>query len=73
MVRLIDDMHLGRDRVIGAHLVRGLIVDPGPASALDGWIDGFEEAARTRAHASTSTTPAPPGCLRGAFRRCAYM
>jgi len=27
--RLIDVMHLGRDRVIGAHLVRGLIVDPG--------------------------------------------
>ena len=46
MVRLIDVMHLGRDRVIGAHLVRGLIVDPGPASALDSWIDGLEEEPR---------------------------
>ncbi len=43
VVRLIDTMHLGRDRVIGAHLVRdGLIVDPGPASALDNWIDDLE-------------------------------
>ncbi len=31
-------MHLGRDRVIAAHQVRGLIVDPGPESALDNWI-----------------------------------
>jgi glyoxylase-like metal-dependent hydrolase (beta-lactamase superfamily II) len=35
-------MHLGRDRVIAAHLVDGLIVDPGPTSALDNWIDGLE-------------------------------
>jgi glyoxylase-like metal-dependent hydrolase (beta-lactamase superfamily II) len=46
MVRLIDVMHCGRDRVIGAHLVRGLIVDPGPASALDSLIDGIEEEPR---------------------------
>jgi len=39
-------MHLGRDRVIGAHLVRGLIVDPGPASALDNWIDGLDAEPR---------------------------
>lgn len=44
--RLIDTMHLGRDRVIGAHVVRGLIVDPGPASALDSWIDQLAEAPR---------------------------
>lgn len=46
MVRLIDTMHLGRDRVIGAHLVRGLIVDPGPASALENWIDDLDEPPR---------------------------
>lgn len=46
MTELIDVMHLGRDRVIGAHLVRGLIVDPGPASALDNWIDGLESDPR---------------------------
>ncbi len=39
-------MHLGRDRVIGAHLVRGMIVDPGPASALDNWIDRLAEPPR---------------------------
>jgi glyoxylase-like metal-dependent hydrolase (beta-lactamase superfamily II) len=46
VTRLIDVMHLGRDRVIGAHLVRGLIVDPGPASALDNWVDGLDEEPR---------------------------
>ena len=44
--RLIDVLHLGRDRVIGAHLVRGLIVDPGPASALSHWIDDLDEEPR---------------------------
>jgi glyoxylase-like metal-dependent hydrolase (beta-lactamase superfamily II) len=40
-------MHLGHDRVIGAHLVRdGLIVDPGPSSALDNWIDELDEPPR---------------------------
>jgi glyoxylase-like metal-dependent hydrolase (beta-lactamase superfamily II) len=47
MIQLIDTMHLGRDRVIAAHLVRdGLIVDPGPASALDNWIDRLERPPR---------------------------
>jgi glyoxylase-like metal-dependent hydrolase (beta-lactamase superfamily II) len=47
MARLIDTMHLGRDRVIGAHLVRdGLIVDPGPSSALENWIDVLDEPPR---------------------------
>jgi len=35
MAREIDLMHLGRDRVICAHDVDGVIVDPGPASCLD--------------------------------------
>ncbi|HYP47280.1 MAG TPA: MBL fold metallo-hydrolase [Thermoleophilaceae bacterium] len=35
MSRAIDVMHLGRDRVICAYEIDGLIVDPGPASCLD--------------------------------------
>jgi glyoxylase-like metal-dependent hydrolase (beta-lactamase superfamily II) len=46
VARLIDVMHLGRDRVIGAHLVRGAIVDPGPASALEHWIADLHEQPR---------------------------
>src|SRR5687768_15442246 len=38
MARTIDTMHLGRGRVIAAHAVGDLIVDPGPASALDNWV-----------------------------------
>jgi glyoxylase-like metal-dependent hydrolase (beta-lactamase superfamily II) len=45
-MHLIDVMHLGRDRVIAAHLLRGLIIDPGPASALDNWVDALEEEPR---------------------------
>jgi len=41
VTREIDVMHLGRDRVICAHLVDGLIVDPGPASCLDALLDGL--------------------------------
>jgi glyoxylase-like metal-dependent hydrolase (beta-lactamase superfamily II) len=37
--RAIDVLHLGRDRVICAFEVDGLIVDPGPASCLDTLID----------------------------------
>jgi glyoxylase-like metal-dependent hydrolase (beta-lactamase superfamily II) len=37
--RAIDVLHLGRDRVICAYEVDGLIVDPGPASCLDTLID----------------------------------
>jgi glyoxylase-like metal-dependent hydrolase (beta-lactamase superfamily II) len=33
--RAIDVLHLGRDRVICAYLVDGLIVDPGPSSCVD--------------------------------------
>jgi glyoxylase-like metal-dependent hydrolase (beta-lactamase superfamily II) len=39
VVSEIDTQHLGRERVIAAHEVRGLIVDPGPESALGHWID----------------------------------
>ncbi len=46
MVREIDVQHLGRDRVIAAHTVRGLIIDPGPASALDNWVDSIDEEPR---------------------------
>jgi len=35
-------MHLGHDRVIAAHAVGELIVDPGPASALDNWLDSID-------------------------------
>jgi glyoxylase-like metal-dependent hydrolase (beta-lactamase superfamily II) len=35
MSHLIDVMHLGRDRVIGAYELEGVIVDPGPSSCLD--------------------------------------
>ncbi len=39
MSRAIDVMHLGRDRVICAFEVDGLIVDPGPASCVDTLLD----------------------------------
>ncbi len=38
----IDVLHLGNDRVIAAHLVGDAIVDPGPGSALDNWIEQLE-------------------------------
>ncbi|HEX8742106.1 MAG TPA: MBL fold metallo-hydrolase [Thermoleophilaceae bacterium] len=41
MARLIDTLHLGYDRVIGAYEVDGLIVDPGPSVSL-GSLDGIE-------------------------------
>ncbi len=39
MVRAIDVLHLGRDRVICAYSLDGLIVDPGPASCVETLID----------------------------------
>jgi len=39
VVRAIDVLHLGRDRVICAFALDGLIVDPGPASCADTLID----------------------------------
>jgi glyoxylase-like metal-dependent hydrolase (beta-lactamase superfamily II) len=44
--RLIDLMHLGRDRVIGAYELDGVIVDPGPASCLDTLLGGLEQEPR---------------------------
>lgn len=40
--RAIDVMHLGRDRVICAYEVDGVIVDPGPTSCLDALLEGLE-------------------------------
>jgi glyoxylase-like metal-dependent hydrolase (beta-lactamase superfamily II) len=37
--RAIDVMHLGRDRVICAYEIDGLIVDPGPASCVETLLD----------------------------------
>src|SRR5687767_2568361 len=52
IVRTIDTKHLGRGRVIAAHAADELIVDPGPASALDNWIGdlGFEPRALLLTH-----------------------
>ena len=41
MTREIDVKHLGRDRVICAYEIDGLIIDPGPASSLDGLLEGL--------------------------------
>ncbi|HXE99993.1 MAG TPA: MBL fold metallo-hydrolase [Solirubrobacterales bacterium] len=35
-------MHLGRDRVIGAYEMEGLIVDPGPSSCLEALLAGLD-------------------------------
>ncbi|MGH2953259.1 MAG: MBL fold metallo-hydrolase [Solirubrobacterales bacterium] len=45
-VRLIDVMHLGCDRVIAAHEVRGLIVDPGPTTGLEALLAGLGDEPR---------------------------
>jgi glyoxylase-like metal-dependent hydrolase (beta-lactamase superfamily II) len=41
VTQLIDTLHLGYDRVIGAYEIDGLIVDPGPAVSLSA-LDGIE-------------------------------
>ena len=67
-------MHLGRDRVIAAHEVRGeLIVDPGPASALETLIAGLDgRAAGAPAHPHPPRPRrAPPACSRAASPTCA--
>jgi len=46
MSRLIDLMHLGRDRVIGAYEIDGLIVDPGPSTALEALLAGLSAEPR---------------------------
>jgi glyoxylase-like metal-dependent hydrolase (beta-lactamase superfamily II) len=42
MANLIDCMHLGHDRVIGAYEIDGLIVDPGPTTCLKTLLEGLE-------------------------------
>ena len=49
MPGLIDVCHLGRDRVIGAYDVDGVIVDPGPATSA-GALDGLEPRALLLTH-----------------------
>jgi glyoxylase-like metal-dependent hydrolase (beta-lactamase superfamily II) len=46
VARLIDCMHLGRDRVIGAYELDGVIVDPGPSSCLETLLEGLEAEPR---------------------------
>ena len=47
MANLVDTMHLGRDRVIGAWEVRpGVIVDPGPGSTVETLLEGLESEPR---------------------------
>src|SRR3954467_8503780 len=48
--RLIDVMHLGRDRVIGAYDVDGAIVDPGPASTVETLLEAVEPRALMLTH-----------------------
>jgi glyoxylase-like metal-dependent hydrolase (beta-lactamase superfamily II) len=43
-MRLIDVMHLGRPRVIGAWLVGDVVIDPGPTSCLDTLLAGLDGA-----------------------------
>jgi glyoxylase-like metal-dependent hydrolase (beta-lactamase superfamily II) len=39
--RLIDVKHLGRDRVIGAWLVDGFLIDPGPEESVENLLEGL--------------------------------
>jgi glyoxylase-like metal-dependent hydrolase (beta-lactamase superfamily II) len=48
--RLIDTMHLGRDRVIGAYDVDGAVVDPGPASTVETLLESVEPRALMLTH-----------------------
>src|SRR5436190_2402980 len=41
MPRLIDVQHLGKDRVIGAWLADGLLIDPGPESSVANLLAGL--------------------------------
>jgi glyoxylase-like metal-dependent hydrolase (beta-lactamase superfamily II) len=46
MSPMIDLMHLGRDRVIGAYEVDGLIVDPGPSTGMGALLAGLSAEPR---------------------------
>jgi glyoxylase-like metal-dependent hydrolase (beta-lactamase superfamily II) len=50
MSRLIDVMHLGNDRVIGAYDVDGVIVDPGPGSTVETLLEHAEPRALLLTH-----------------------
>ncbi len=50
MTRLIDVMHLGRDRVIGAYDMDGVVVDPGPASTVETLLSQVEPRALMLTH-----------------------
>jgi glyoxylase-like metal-dependent hydrolase (beta-lactamase superfamily II) len=50
MSRLIDTMHLGHDRVIGAYDVDGVVVDPGPASTVETLLSQVEPRALLLTH-----------------------
>lgn len=43
MAELIDTRHLGHERVIGAWLSEGRLIDPGPASTVDAVLDALGE------------------------------
>jgi glyoxylase-like metal-dependent hydrolase (beta-lactamase superfamily II) len=50
MGRLIDVKHLGRDRVIGAYDIDGVVVDPGPASTVETLLSEVEPRALALTH-----------------------
>ncbi len=50
MARVIDVMHLGRDRVIGAWEQDGVVIDPGPASTVETLLAEVEPRALLLTH-----------------------
>jgi glyoxylase-like metal-dependent hydrolase (beta-lactamase superfamily II) len=46
VANLIDCLHLGRDRVIGAYELDRVIVDPGPSSCLEAMLSGLQDEPR---------------------------
>ena len=48
-MRVIDLLHLGRERVIGCYEVDDVLIDPGPSSCLPTLLDGLAGAATARA------------------------
>src|SRR5436190_6291039 len=50
MTRLVDTMHLGRDRVIGAYDLDGVVVDPGPATTVETLLASVEPRALMLTH-----------------------
>ncbi|MEA2405651.1 MAG: hypothetical protein QOE08_2298 [Thermoleophilaceae bacterium] len=50
MARVIDVMHLGRDRVIGAWEQDGVVIDPGPASTVETLLAAVEPRALLLTH-----------------------